>query len=58
VSERNEPTLRRFFDDVERAGNATTAVRAMAAGKDVLIELPLATTMDDARRIVEVHIQP
>jgi UDP-N-acetylglucosamine 3-dehydrogenase len=35
--------------------HATTAVRAMEAGKDVLVELPLATTMDDARRIVEVQ---
>jgi predicted dehydrogenase len=32
--------------------HADTAVRAMQAGKDVLIELPLATTLDDAHRIV------
>ena len=32
--------------------HADTAVRAMRAGKDVLIELPLATTLDDAHRIV------
>src|SRR6266508_1538408 len=32
--------------------HADTAVRAMQAGKDVLIELPLATTLDDANRIV------
>jgi predicted dehydrogenase len=32
--------------------HAATAVRAMQAGKDVLIELPLATTLDDAHRIV------
>jgi predicted dehydrogenase len=33
--------------------HADTAVRAMQqAGRDVLIELPLATTMEDARRIV------
>jgi predicted dehydrogenase len=32
--------------------HADTAVRAMRAGKDVLVELPLATTLDDAHRIV------
>ena len=32
--------------------HADTAVLAMQAGKDVLIELPLATTIEDARRIV------
>src|SRR5215472_12868309 len=32
--------------------HAEVAVRAMQAGKDVLIELPLATTLEDARRIV------
>ena len=32
--------------------HADIAVRAMQAGKDVLIELPLATTIDDAHRIV------
>jgi predicted dehydrogenase len=32
--------------------HAEIAVRAMQAGKDVLIELPLATTIDDAHRIV------
>lgn len=32
--------------------HAETAVRAMQAGKDVLIELPLATTLADAHRIV------
>jgi predicted dehydrogenase len=32
--------------------HAEVAVRAMRAGKDVLIELPLASTLDDARRIV------
>lgn len=32
--------------------HADTAVRAMQAGKDVLIELPLASTLDEARRIV------
>ena len=35
--------------------HADTAVRAMEAGKHVLIELPLATTIDDARRIVAVQ---
>jgi predicted dehydrogenase len=35
--------------------HADTAVRAMQAGKDVLIELPLATTLDDAHRIVGVQ---
>jgi predicted dehydrogenase len=32
--------------------HADVAIRAMQAGKDVLIELPLAATLDDARRIV------
>src|SRR5215471_3619489 len=32
--------------------HADVAVRAMQTGHDVLIELPLATTMDDARRII------
>jgi predicted dehydrogenase len=35
--------------------HAETAVRAMQAGKDVLIELPLADTLADAYRIVEVQ---
>ena len=32
--------------------HAEVAVRAMEAGKDVLIELPLATSLDDADRVV------
>jgi UDP-N-acetylglucosamine 3-dehydrogenase len=32
--------------------HADVAVRAMRAGQDVLIELPLATTVEDARRVV------
>ncbi len=32
--------------------HADVAVAAMQAGRDVLIELPLATTMEDARRVV------
>src|SRR6516165_6796320 len=32
--------------------HAEVAVRAMQAGKDVLIELPLAATLDDANRII------
>jgi predicted dehydrogenase len=32
--------------------HAEVAVAAMQAGRDVLIELPLATTMEDARRVV------
>ena len=32
--------------------HAEVAVRAMQAGKDVLIELPLATTLEDAHRII------
>ena len=32
--------------------HAEVAVRAMQAGHDVLIELPLAGTLDDARRII------
>jgi predicted dehydrogenase len=35
--------------------HAEIAVRAMQAAKDVLIELPLATTLEDARRIVAVQ---
>jgi predicted dehydrogenase len=35
--------------------HADIAVRAMQAGRDVLIELPLATTVDDARRIIKVQ---
>lgn len=35
--------------------HADVAVQAMQAGRDVLIELPLATTLDDARRIIEVQ---
>jgi predicted dehydrogenase len=37
------------------AVHADVAVRAMQAGKHVLIELPLATSLDDARRIVAAH---
>ena len=32
--------------------HAEVAVRAMQAGHDVLIELPLAGMLDDARRII------
>src|SRR5689334_19197680 len=32
--------------------HAEVAVRAMHAGKDVLIELPLAATLEDAHRVV------
>ena len=32
--------------------HADVAVRAMQAGRDVLIELPLAATLEDARRVV------
>jgi predicted dehydrogenase len=32
--------------------HADVAVRAMQAGHDVLLELPLATTLEDARRII------
>ncbi|HEV2372731.1 MAG TPA: Gfo/Idh/MocA family oxidoreductase [Streptosporangiaceae bacterium] len=32
--------------------HADVAVRAMLAGKDVFIELPLATTLEDARRVI------
>ena len=35
--------------------HAEVAVRAMHAGKDVLIELPLAVTLADARRVVAVQ---
>ena len=35
--------------------HASVAVRAMQAGRDVLIELPLAATVEDARRIIEVQ---
>jgi predicted dehydrogenase len=35
--------------------HADVAVRAMQAGRDVLIELPLAGTLDDARRIIAVQ---
>src|SRR5215467_6756438 len=35
--------------------HADVAVRAMQAGHDVLIELPLAATLDDARRIITAH---
>ena len=35
--------------------HADVAVRAMQSGKDVLIELPLATTVEDACRIVAVQ---
>jgi predicted dehydrogenase len=35
--------------------HAEHALRALAAGKHVLCELPLATTMADARRIVDAH---
>jgi predicted dehydrogenase len=35
--------------------HAEHAVRALEAGKHVLCELPLATTMDDARRIVDAQ---
>ena len=35
--------------------HAEHVVRALDAGKHVLCELPLAATMDDARRIVDAH---
>ena len=35
--------------------HAEIAVRAMQAGKDVLIELPLAVTLNDAHRIIAVQ---
>lgn len=35
--------------------HADTAIRAMQAGKDVLCELPLAATMDDARHVIDVQ---
>ncbi|MFD3870275.1 Gfo/Idh/MocA family protein [Streptomyces sp. NPDC058623] len=35
--------------------HADTAIRAMQAGKNVLIELPLATTMDDAQRVIDTQ---
>ncbi|WP_411127823.1 Gfo/Idh/MocA family protein [Streptomyces sp. x-19] len=35
--------------------HADHAVRAMEAGKDVLCELPLATSMEDAHRVVEAQ---
>lgn len=35
--------------------HADVAVQAMHAGRNVLIELPLAATLDDARRIIEVQ---
>jgi predicted dehydrogenase len=35
--------------------HADVAVRAMTAGKHVLIELPLATSLADARRIAAAH---
>ena len=36
--------------------HADVAVRAMQAGRDVLIELPLATTLDDAQRVVATQL--
>jgi predicted dehydrogenase len=38
--------------------HAGVAVRAMQAGKDVLIELPLAATIEDARRVVAASGRP
>jgi predicted dehydrogenase len=35
--------------------HADVAIRAMQAGKRVLIELPLAASLEDARRIVTAH---
>ncbi|MEW2576432.1 Gfo/Idh/MocA family protein [Streptomyces syringium] len=35
--------------------HAEHAVRAMRAGKDVLCELPLATSIDDAHRVIEAQ---
>jgi predicted dehydrogenase len=35
--------------------HAEHVTRALAAGKHVLCELPLAATMDDARRVVDAH---
>jgi predicted dehydrogenase len=35
--------------------HADVAVQAMRADRDVLIELPLASSLDDARRVVEVQ---
>ena len=38
--------------------HADVATRAMQAGRDVLIELPLASTLADARRIVQTSRPP
>src|SRR5262249_56027915 len=38
--------------------HADVAVRAMQAGNDVLIELPLATTLEDARPLIAAHHPP
>jgi predicted dehydrogenase len=35
--------------------HADIAAQAMLAGRDVLIELPLASSLDDARRIVAIQ---
>jgi predicted dehydrogenase len=35
--------------------HADAVIRALRAGKHVVVELPLATTMTDARRIVDAH---
>src|SRR5919197_1386136 len=35
--------------------HAEHVIRALDAGKHALCELPLATTMDDARRVVDAH---
>jgi predicted dehydrogenase len=35
--------------------HAEVAIRAMQAGRDVLIELPLASTLEDAQHIVDAQ---
>lgn len=51
----NDPSVHLVDICLPTALHADVAVRAMQAGKDVLIELPLARTMDDARRIIDVQ---
>ena len=51
----DDPTIDLVDVCLPTSVHAEHALRALAAGKHVLCELPLAATMDDARRIVDAQ---
>ena len=55
VSIYDDPTIDLVDVCLPTSLHAEHALRALGAGKHVLCELPLATTMADARRVVDAH---